>query len=102
MTNYLATLTETGLAKRVPKLPGQPVAAGEQHLAQDASLTRQERDEREWHARRRTRLAWHEGAHALAAVVVGVPLQAASLRPGRGFSAVTLLGPAAGDLGREK
>lgn len=46
--------------------------------------------------------AWHEAGHSVAAVAQGIAVAAVSLRPGRGFGAITLLGPRVGDLAREE
>jgi hypothetical protein len=48
----------------------------------------------------RGRLSFHEAAHAVAAIAEGIPVQAASLRPGLRFNAAVLLGPPSGELGR--
>jgi hypothetical protein len=49
----------------------------------------------------RARTAFHESGHAVAAVAQGIPVEAASLRPGRGFHGLTLLG-LRGDIDREE
>jgi hypothetical protein len=40
-----------------------------------------------------------KGHEVLVRIATGIPVKAVSLRLGRGFSAVTLIGPPAGDLG---
>jgi hypothetical protein len=50
----------------------------------------------------RARLAFHEAGHACCAVEAGMTVEAASLRPGRGFHGVTLLGIPSSDLSREE
>ena len=49
----------------------------------------------------RATLAFHESAHAVAAVALGVAVEVASLRPGQGYAAVVLMERPGVDLDRD-